>query len=345
MNRRLSGLFAVALAFAMLAAGSASAVSSSAGEVVVANRSSGTLSVIDAATNRVAMTIALPIGPNAPEPMYVTYSKAADAVIVGDRANSRLVIFDADDYSLLGTINTGIGVFHQWADKQGDQLWVNSDIDNSATVVDPKTMTVLGIVDMPADLVVQGYKPHDVVVDPDGKSAFVTLLGGAGPSDWVVKFDTDTFSETARAPVGQDPHLSVTHHNQLLYVAAQNSNVVAVLDRDTLAVMAELSVPGAHGAAMARNGKTFYTTNLPGGGSDGLFAIDTKTTTILGSTDTPYPVPHNIVVTKNDKLFVTHSGGASDKVTVYAVSTASPVPTLIGEVIVELNPFGLAYVP
>lgn len=50
-------------------------------------------------------------------------------------------------------------------------------------------------------------------------------------------------------------------------------------------------------------------------------------------------------MTKNKKLFLTHSGGASDKVTIYAVSVEDPNPTLIGEVTVGLNPFGLAYVP
>lgn len=345
MKRILGGLFAISVAFTMLVTGSANAANSSAGEVVVANRASGTISVINADTNQVAMTLALPSGPNAPEPMYVTYSKAADAVIVGDRANSRVVIFDADDYSVVGTINTGAGVFHQWANKQGDQLWVNNDIDNSATVIDPKAMTVLSTVAMPADLVAQGFKPHDVVLDAKGKSAFVTLLGGAAANDWVVKFSTDTFGEVGRAPVGQDPHVSLTQQNKLLYVAAQNSNVVTVLDRDTLEVVTELSVPGAHGAGMARNGKTFYTTNLPGGGVDGIYAIDTKTNTILGSTDTPFPVPHNIVLTKNDQLFVTHSGGSADKVTVYAVSTPNPVPELTGDITVGLNPFGLAFVP
>ena len=96
---------------------------------------------------------------------------------------------------------------------------------------------------------------------------------------------------------------------------------------------------------MTPNGKVFYTTNLPGGGSDGLFAIDTNTNTILGSADTPYMVPHNVVVTKNNKLFLTHSGGTADKVTIYEVTADDPIPSLIGEVTVGLNPFGLAYVP
>jgi DNA-binding beta-propeller fold protein YncE len=256
-----------------------------------------------------------------------------------------VVAFDATDFSVLGTIEAGNGVFHMWSDPRDQQLWVNNDIDNTATVIDPQTLEVIGTVEMPADLVAQGFKPHDVILDPKGAFAYVTLLGSAGPNDYLVQFKTATFEEVNRAVVGKDPHVSLTARNDLIYVPAQGSDIVSIFYRDTLELVAELAVPGAHGAGMTPNGKVFYTTNLPNGGVDGLFAIDTNTNTILGSADTPYGVPHNLVVTKNDKLFVTHSGGASDKVTVYAVSTDAPIPSLIGEITVGLNPFGLAYVP
>ena len=105
-----------------------------------------------------------------------------------------------------------------------------------------------------------------------------------------------------------------------------------------------ISVPGAHGAKITTNGKVFYTTNLPGGGADGLFAVGTRTNNVLGSTNMPYPVPHNIAVNSSSKkLYLTHSGGTSDKVTVYRISNRNPVPEFIKEITVELNPFGLAY--
>jgi DNA-binding beta-propeller fold protein YncE len=103
-------------------------------------------------------------------------------------------------------------------------------------------------------------------------------------------------------------------------VPAQNSNIVSVFNRFTLDLITEIDVPGAHGTGMLPLGRVFYTTNLPGGGTDGLYAINTRTNTIIGSTDTPYAVPHNVVVTLNGKLFLTHSGATSDRVTIYRVS-------------------------
>lgn len=311
------------------------------GDVVVANRASGSISVIDAASGALSGTYVLP---DAAEPMYVTATRNGDRVFVGDRANDRVVVFDSSDWSVEATVPTGAGVFHMWQDAGDRQLWVNNDIDNTSTVIDPVSLEVIATVAMPADLVAAGYKPHDVTVDPTARFAYVSLVGGTS-HDWVVQYDAHSFTELNRVAVGLDPHVSLTSVNRLLYVPAQNGNTVHVFDRVTMAPVTDVAVPGAHGAGMSPNGKVFYTTNLPGGGADGLWAIDTATNSVIGSADTAYAVPHNVVATPARTLFVTHSGGTSDKVTVYSVSGNNPVPTAIGEVTVGLNPFGLAYVP
>ena len=356
-RRTLLTITSLLLALSIIATGTAlagdSQVSAVAkpgpkGKVVVANRASGTISVIDVSTDQ-ATTVDLPAAASPPEPMYVVYGRRANLVFVGDRANDRVVAFDADDFSVAGTVATGAGVFHMWANPQDQLLWVNNDIDNTATVIDPKKLQVVATVPMPADLVDLGAKPHDVVLDT--RYAYVTMLGVATPdngeSDYVVKFDTRTFQEVERAAVGGDPHVSLTLTNHLLYVPTQYENEVTVLDRRTMQAVAHVAIPGAHGAGMVRNGKTFYTTNLPGGGTDAIWAIDTKTNSVIGSAvDTPYAVPHNIALTPHaDKMYLTHSGGTSDTVTVYAIDKHDRLPVYAGEVTVGLNPFGLAYVP
>lgn len=345
---RLLLMTSLIMVFSLLFVGSAHASGgrhSARGKIVVADRASGTISIIDARTDQVIDTVALPDGENPPEPMYVVYAR--NRVFVGDRANNRVVVFDANDFSVEGSVDAGAGVFHMWADGRNRQLWVNNDIDNTTTVINPRTLEVLATVPTPADLVAQGGKPHDVILAPFGRFAYVTVLGVAGEFDYLVQYNTRTFEEVNRAPVGKDPHVSLARQHNRLYVPSQNSNVVIVFNRFTLAEIERIDVPGAHGAAMSRNGKVFYTTNLPGGGTDGLFAIDTRTNSIIGDpVDTPYPVPHNIALTGNGrKLYVTHSGATADKVTVYTVSRHNPVPVFAAEVTVGLNPFGLAFVP
>jgi YVTN family beta-propeller protein len=317
--------------------------------IVVANRGSGDISVIDARRGELLMNVPLPQddGDNFPEPMYVVYTRPGDRVFVGDRANNRVVVFDADDFSVVGTVPTGAGVFHMWADPRGKQLWVNNDIDNTTTVINPRNLTVITTIATPADLVAMGGKPHDVILGPAGKLAYISVLGLSGDNDYVVQFRTDTFEEIGRVAVGKDPHLSLNGRNRYLYVPTQGNNAVYILNRFNMNLVDVLEIPGAHGAGMGFNGRFFYTTNLPGGGTDALFTIDTKSNTVIGDpVDSPYAVPHNIALTLvPDKLYLTHSGATSDKVTFYDVSNRNPIPVFAGEVTVGLNPFGISFVP
>ncbi|NNG27296.1 MAG: beta-propeller fold lactonase family protein, partial [Ignavibacteriaceae bacterium] len=314
------------------------------GDIVVANRNSGSISVINTKTDEVSGTYQLPAGPNTPEPMYVVFVKRGRRVFVGDRANNQVVVFNSSNYSVVTTIPVGQGVFHMWADKLGKQLWVNNDIDNTTSVIDLHSLQVIATVPTPADLVSMGGKPHDVFLGPFGRLAYVSVVGVSGASDYVVQFNTRTFEETGRTAVGKDPHLSIPIISRFLYVPCQNSDAVYVLNRFNMNQVKIISVPGAHGVNITTNGKVLYTTNLPGGGTNGLFAINTRNKQVIGSSNTPYPVPHNIALTPSSKkLYLTHSGGTSDKVTVYKISKRHPVPEFLKEITVELNPFGLAY--
>lgn len=310
--------------------------------VIVANRGEGTISVIDAETDAILETVALP-GAN-PEPMYVVYVKATDRVFVGDRSNDAVVVYDPSDWSVERSIPCGKGVFHMWADPLGKQLWVNNDIDKTSTVLDPSSLQVLQTVPMPADLSQGDAKPHDVVLSPDGKYAFISIVKLA-ENDQIVQFSTSTFQETRRVAVGRDPHLSANAKRNSLYVPCQNTNEVIVLDMETLNEKTSIDVPGAHGAITSEDGKMFYTTNLPGGGTDAIAAIRTANNRLVTiDTDTPYPVPHNLTINKNgSKLYVTHSGATSEKVTVFNIHPNGFNLTFSSELSTGTNPFGLTY--
>jgi DNA-binding beta-propeller fold protein YncE len=316
------------------------------GKVVIANRGSGSISVIRVSTDEVMATLPLPPGDAASEPMYVYYDIATDRVFVGDRGNDRVVAFDADTFEVEGEAPAGDGVFHMWGNPFSGQLWVNNDVDDTASVIDIRTLQTLWTVPAPADLVAAGGHPHDVVVSPLGFLAYQTVNGVDGDSDFVVQYSTFNGQELGRAAVGKDAHLAVNPFNPWLFVPCQGTGEVYVLGRLFLQEVDVLDVPGAHGATTTLDGRFFYTTNLPGGGMDGLFTIDARTLELVGQpVDTPYGVPHNLTRTPSGrKLYLTHSGD-NDKVTIYRTTRQDPVPVLIGEVTVGTNPFGLDYVP
>jgi YVTN family beta-propeller protein len=337
-------VFATLLTLSMALTSVASAFAQ--GTVVVANRGSKSISVIDVKSDTVIGTYPLP---DNGEPMYIVSSPRRKRVFVGDRANDWVVVFRRRDFSVETTVPAGDGVFHMWADPTERQLWVVNDVDKTLTVINTKTLAVITTIPTPADLVAAGGRPHDVILDPVSRFAYITMIGLPGP-DVVVQYSTATFAEVGRTEVGEDPHLSLARQNHLLYAPCQNTGNVFVLDRDTLApVVPPLTIPGAHGAGMARNGKTFYTTNISGGGVSGLVAIDTDTNVVLGATDTgnpPIPTPHNIALTPDGKkLYVTHSGAMANQVTVYTATRKNLMPVFSQTVTVGLNPFGIVYVP
>lgn len=331
----------------------ASMMGESRGEIWVANRIGKSVSVIDVATNTVVDTLSLS---SDGEPMYVNYSAGNNVVFVGDRANDRVVVFDADTRAEVATIDTGAGVFHQWALPNGGQLWVNNDVDKTTSVIDAATYEVLTTIPMPEDLAAMAGagdglpKPHDVLVSPSESAAYVTYLGFEGESDYVVRFDTSTFEETHRLAVGKDPHLSATTDNDVLYVPCQGSDTVYVLSRSDLNEVTRVDIPGAHGAGMAHNGDHLYVTNLPASGEMALYTIDTALNALAGPGGVDAPqvgVPHNIALNADDSLvYVTHSGGEANLVSVFEVSADAPVPSGVAhEITVGLNPFGLGFVP
>ena len=76
------------------------------GKIVVANRGEGSISVIDTKLDE-TVEYPLPAGENPSEPMYVVDVSAKNRVFVGDRANDRVVVFNARNFSVEATVDTG----------------------------------------------------------------------------------------------------------------------------------------------------------------------------------------------------------------------------------------------
>ena len=301
---------------------------------VIANRASGTISVINSDTDQVEQTISLP---NNGEPMYVVYNDLSNTILVGDY-NGRVVGYDGLSLNFAGSANAGAGVFHMWLSPDNQQLWVNNELDKTISVINPNTYATITTFSIPADLLALGYKPHDVIVMPNNAAAFVSMLGPLN-EDYVVKYSATSFEELDRVAVGLDPHLSLTAANPYLYVASQGADELKVFNRSDLSEVATLSIPNAHGLGMSPDGSYLYVGNISDGGTNATYTVDLSTNTLVGSpVDAPFG-PHNYAVTSDiQKLYVTHSGAMSDQVSVYNIG---PSPSLLTTITVENNPFGL----
>lgn len=322
------------------------------GQIVVANRGSGNLSVLDEQTGEVIRSVDLPFsdGDNFPEPMYIQNLRSTNEIAVDDRANNRVVFFDKATFEVTAIVETGSGNFHLAADLKETQLWVVNDIDDTLTVIDPQTKTEISRVFLSETVIGANGSPHDVVLDPSGQYAYVTVFLDDNPdSDLLVKIDTTSFEILDTAEIGKGPHLTVAPEHNLLYALAEDGNSINIFDRrgTELTQVGAIEQPGAHGVISGGDGRYTYTSNLPGGGPNGLFVIDNVTNEIVGDldgVDTPFPVPHNVALTEQDQnLFLTHSGATSNQISFYSLEDPT-LPQLEGTVEVDgLNPFGLTY--
>jgi YVTN family beta-propeller protein len=340
------------------------AVAATTGRVLVANRTSGTLSIIDEKTDRLIKSVSV-AGKFArpPEPMYVNYAAKYNRILVNDRANNQIIVMNADTYDIQNTVPMGNGAFHMWTDGLGNQTWTVNDVDKTFTVINPGNLKILKTLPIPADLASKGGKPHDILLDKKARWAFTTIVGVDGDNDYVVQYNAKTFKEMARFATGKDPHVGILNDDSKLFVPTQGANKVYVLDPNKkLKKLKEFNIPAAHGISWMPGGQFVYITNvtgdaLPGSKNhNGLWAINAKTLKLAGSAAIPKlkklaSHTHNITVNAaGTKLYLTHSGHdvgtVAGDVTVWNISTKKPIPQYAKKRIpVGLNPFGISYIP
>lgn len=297
-------------------------------KVVVANRGAGSISFIDASSNQVS-TLAI----SGSEPMYVVYVPTKDKIFVGDRAGKKIHIINPQTKAVESSITVGNGVFHMWADGMGKQLWVSNDIDNTISVIDLNTNTVVKTINV-------GMKPHDVFLSKDATKAYVSVFNAdAAMPDKVYMYSTSDYSKIGEASVGKDPHLYHLPTSNKLFVACQSGQVYA-LNGSNLSVISNNAFTGAHGIFPSPDQNTVFVTNITG---QQLYSINATTGMQNGMPLMALSAtPHNIVVNEDgNKMFVTHSGGAATAVSTYTISGTTLTAGIT--ITAGTNPFGLAY--
>jgi YVTN family beta-propeller protein len=297
--------------------------------VVVANRGGGSISFIDASSNQIINTLSIPSS----EPMYVVYVPIKDKLYVGDRAGKKVHIINPQTKLVEFAITVGNGVFHMWADGQGKQLWVNNDIDNTISVIDLSTNTVVQTINV-------GMKPHDVFLTKDATKAYVSVFNSdASMPDKIFMYSTSTYTKTGEVSVGKDPHLFHLSNTNKLFVTCQSGQVYTLNGND-LSVTSNTAFVGAHGIFSSPDQTNVFVTNISGGQ---IYSINASTNAQNGSALASLSTtPHNIVVNEaGNKMFVTHSGATATSVSTYTINSGAL--TAGTTITAGTNPFGLTY--
>lgn len=297
--------------------------------LVVANRADASLSFIDANTDEVLTTLTIANS----EPMYVVYVPQTDKIYVGDRSQNMVHVIDPKTESLEKSIAVGNGVFHMWADGQGQQLWVNTDTDKAVSVIDLSSETVVQTIDL-------GIKPHDIFVTEDASKVYISILNpDANLPDSIYAFSTANYAKIGAKAVGKDPHVFHLSNSNKLYVPCQSGQLIA-LNGDDLSEMSNESLTGVHGIFATPDQNSLIVANI----SDAqLYSINAANSSMNGTpVATDAAKPHNLAINAaGDKVFVTHSGGTANTVSIHHLNSGTI--TTAGSIIIGTNPFGLAY--
>lgn len=151
----------------------------------------------------------------------------------------------------------------------GGLLLVVNKGDHTLGIVDPVAGKMVATVKQ------SGVTGHEVAASPDGKTAYVPIYGDSGVgrsgSDGrtIDVVDLASRKRVATIDVGgpQRPHEALFGPDGRLYVTAENTNAIKVIDPRTNAVVDTLPTgqPESHMLVLSRDGRTAYTSNVGAG--------------------------------------------------------------------------------
>ena len=231
MNFRLAIiLFAWALSF------TACAKYPSGTLVFVTNERDGTISVIDAAADKVIDTI---MTGGRPRGIRISANNKHAYVAVSTPLNTkpkpgddRVCVYDTSSGALIRTIQVGVDPEQLAIDQDERRLYVSNEDTGTATVIDIANGKV------PATLVT-GIEPEGASISPDGRWVYVT----AETSNTVTVIDTSSLTVADTILVGARPRdTAFSPDGSRAYVSAEIGQSITVIDVETHKVINTVSL-------------------------------------------------------------------------------------------------------
>lgn len=300
----------------------------------VANRGSNTITYHNTENLSLIGRTTLPDGT---QPTYIAYSPEKNKIYTGGLENGRLYEINSETFEIERSLLVGLGAFHLWLNDSVDQLWVNN-INSSVkttTVVNLNTFTVEQTINLPTTLnLSDNAVQHDVIINPQGNFAYVTILDGTDTSH-LVQYNTNDFSIVNTFQFGGDGHLGF--FNNSLYSLSQNAGEIKQHRADDLSEIDTISFSGSHG--VTANANYLFVTDLPNGN---LGVIDTENN-IISTVETSFDATHNLAVNNfGNKLILSYSGETQNNIELFDITNGQLTTNTTLES--GANPFGVTFV-
>lgn len=203
-----------------------------------------------------------------------------------------LLVIDVKSRKIVGDVDFGHGVrpHHPVFDPARGLLYVTTELDNSVTIIDPKTWKIQGAVPTGQE------QSHMLVLSHDGRRGYTANVGPGTVS----VLDLEARRTLAVIPVAKTvQRISISNDDKLVFTSDQNSPRLAVIDVASHRVSAWVPLPGTgYGTAATLDGRWLLVA-IPA--ANQVAVVDLNTLQVARSIDVPR-TPQEILVRPDGKI-------------------------------------------
>jgi DNA-binding beta-propeller fold protein YncE len=302
----------VAMLFCLL--GAALADAPGRGFLLVANKGDQSLGIVDVYAGKQVDTVAEG-GKTGHEVVASPDGKTAYVPIYGDSGvgkpgtdGDRMVVIDIASRKVTGTVSFGHGVrphLPVFGPKDG-LLYVTTELDQTITIVDPKTLKIVGRIPTGQP------ESHMLAISHDGRRGYTANVGPGTVS----VLDMEARKTLAVIPIsGETQRISISPDDKWVFTSDQKAPRLAVIDTAISTVKTWIPLPGeGYGTASTPDGK-FLLVDVPS--KNQVAIVDLAAMKVVKSLDVPR-APQAVVVRPDGKEAYA-SCDSSHKIAVIAV--------------------------
>ena len=268
------------------------------GVLLVANKGDHTLGIIDPAAGK-QVAVVTENGVTGHEVIASPDGKTAYVPIYGDSGvgkpgsdGSNMVAIDIASRKIVGNLDFGHGIrphCAQFGPKNG-LLYVSTELENSISIIDRKTLKVIGSVPTGQP------ESHMFVISHDGRRAYTANVGPGTVS----VLDLDAKKTLKVIPIS--PHtqrISISMDDKRVFTADQSKPRLAVIQTATNKIEGWVDLPGfGYGTAATPDGKWLVVAILS---ANKVAVVDLQTLRVAHTIDVP-KAPQEVLVRPDGKM-------------------------------------------
>jgi YVTN family beta-propeller protein len=252
--------------------------------LLVANQGDHTLSLIDPAAGK--EIAAVPVGGVTGHEVAVSADgKLAFVPIYGDSGvgragtdGSSMAVIDLTARKVVGSVDFGHGVRPHMplVEPESGMLYVTTELDKAVTIIDPKTLKIVGKIPTGQE------QSHMLVVTHDGKRGYTANVGPGTVS----VLDMAGRKTVAVIPIsGTTQRISMSRDEKMVFTADQTKPQMAVIDTATNKVKKWIPLPAVgYGSAVTPDGRWVL---VQMGAAKQVAVIDLGTMKVTHTIDVP----------------------------------------------------------